>query len=97
VTLSVTTERDMSSDAELTIRQIIAEQAVMDLDTVTLNSTPEELGLDSLGMVEIVFAIEEAFDIAVPFNANEPNASDFDISNVAAIIKAVEALRAEQA
>jgi len=87
----------MSSDAELTIRQIIAEQAVMDLDTVTLNSTPEELGLDSLGMVEIVFAIEEAFDISVPFNANEPNASDFDISNVAAIIKAVEALRAEQA
>ena len=87
----------MSSDTELKVREIIAEQAVLDVDEVKPESTPEELGLDSLSMVEIVFAIEEAFDITVPFNANEPNASDFDISNVAAIIKAVEALRAEQA
>ena len=87
----------MSSDTELKVREIIAEQAVMDLDAVKLDSTPEELGLDSLAMVEIVFSIEEAFDISVPYNANEPNTSDFDISNVAAIIKAIEALRAEQA
>ncbi len=87
----------MSSDTELKVREIIAEQAVLDVDEVKPESTPEELGLDSLSMVEIVFAIEEAFDITVPFNANEPNASDFDISNVAAIVKAVEALRAAEA
>jgi len=87
----------MSSDTELKIREIIAEQAVLDLDQVTLNSTPEELGLDSLSMVEIVFAIEEAFDISVPFNANEPTASDFDISSVGAIVKAVDSLIASQA
>jgi acyl carrier protein len=87
----------MSSDTELKIREIIAEQAVMDLDQVTLDSTPEELGLDSLSMVEIVFAIEEAFDISVPFNANEPGTSDFDISSVGAIAKAVDALIASQA
>ena len=87
----------MSSDTELKIREIIAEQAVLDLDQVTLNSTPEELGLDSLSMVEIVFAIEEAFDISVPFNANEPTASDFDISSVGAIVKAVDSLITSQA
>jgi len=87
----------MSSDTELKIREIIAEQAVLDLDQVTLNSTPEELGLDSLSMVEIVFAIEEAFDISVPFNANEPSASDFDISSVGAIVKAVDSLITSQA
>ena len=32
----------------------------------------EDLGIDSLGLVESIFAIEEAFDIQVPFNANEP-------------------------
>jgi hypothetical protein len=45
--------------------------------------------------VESIFAIEEAFDIQVPFNANEPDQSDFDISSVAAIIAAVEGLVAE--
>jgi acyl carrier protein len=32
----------------------------------------------------------------VPFNANEPNQSDFDISTIASIIAGVEKLVAEQ-
>lgn len=75
---------------------IIAEQAVLEVSDVAPESTLEDLGIDSLGLVESIFAIEEAFDIQVPFNANDPDASDFDISNVAAIIKAVEGLVAEQ-
>lgn len=86
----------MSSDTELKVREIIAEQAVLDLEAVKPESTPEELGLDSLALVEIVFAIEETFDISVPFNANEPASSDFDISNVAAIAKAIDALQATE-
>ena len=71
---------------------IIAEQAVLDISDVHLTSTLESLGIDSLGLVESIFAIEEAFDISVPFNANEPDKSGFDISSVGAIIRAVEAL-----
>ena len=71
---------------------IIAEQAVLDPADVTLDSTLESLGIDSLGLVESIFAIEEAFDISVPFNANDPSESDFDISTVASIVAAVEAL-----
>ena len=71
---------------------IIAEQAVLDISDVHLSSTLESLGIDSLGLVEAIFAIEEAFDISVPFNANEPDKSGFDISSVGAIIRAVEAL-----
>ncbi|WP_420398051.1 acyl carrier protein [Nioella sp.] len=76
---------------------IIAEQAVLDVEDVKPEATLEDLGIDSLGLVESIFAIEEAFDIQVPFNANEPDAGDFDISSVAAIIKAVEGLVAEAA
>ncbi len=76
---------------------IIAEQAVLEPSDVTLESTLEDLGIDSLGLVESIFAIEEAFDISVPFNANEPTESDFDISSVASIIKGIEALVSEQA
>ncbi|MEO1734203.1 MAG: acyl carrier protein [Pseudomonadota bacterium] len=76
---------------------IIAEQAVLEPSDVTLDSTLEDLGIDSLGLVESIFAIEEEFDISVPFNANEPTASDFDISNVAAIIDGIQKLLNEKA
>jgi acyl carrier protein len=75
---------------------IIAEQAVLEPGDVTPEATLADLGIDSLGLVESIFAIEEAFDIQVPFNANEPDQSEFDISSVAAIIAAVEALVADQ-
>ncbi len=77
--------------------EIIAEQAVLEPSDVTLESTLEDLGIDSLGLVESIFAIEEAFDITVPFNANEPTESDFDISNVASIIAGIEKLVSDQA
>lgn len=74
------------------IISIIAREAVLEPEDVQPSMTLDELGLDSLGLVEMIFAIEEAFDISVPFNANEPAQSEFDISSVGAIIGAVERL-----
>ena len=71
---------------------IIAEQAALEPSDVKMESTLEELGIDSMALVESIFAIEEAFDISVPFNANDPTESDFDISSVASIVAAVENL-----
>jgi len=82
----------MSEQVKDRVIAILAEQAVLEPGQVRPDSTLEELGIDSLGLVEAVFAIEEAFDIQVPFNANDPAASDFDISTVASIISAVEDL-----
>ena len=76
--------------------QIIAEQGLLDVADVSLSATLAELGIDSLGVVESIFAIEEEFDIEVPFNANAPQESEFDISSVATIVSAVETLVAEQ-
>jgi acyl carrier protein len=75
---------------------IIAEQAVLDPSDVTMDSTLDDLGIDSLGLVESIFAIEEEFDISVPFNANEPEQSDFDISSVSSIIAGIEQLVKDQ-
>lgn len=75
---------------------IIAEQAMLDPAELHEDMTPEDIGIDSLGLVETIFAIEETFDISVPFNANEPEKSDFDISSLRAIIAAVEALVAQK-
>ena len=95
------TRSNNSDEIEMSIKDqviaIIADQAMLDPSDIKMEHTLEDLGIDSLGLVESIFAIEETFDITVPFNANDPQASEFDISSVAAIIEAVEQLKAEQA
>ncbi|WP_370651070.1 acyl carrier protein [Cypionkella sp.] len=76
---------------------IIAEQAVLDVADIDPAQSLESLGIDSLGLVETIFAIEEAFDISVPFNANEPSKSGFDLTSVASIVAAVEGLITQKA
>ena len=82
---------------EQRVIKIIAEQALLEPKDVTPDNTLEDLGIDSLGLVESIFAIEEEFDISIPFNANEPDAGDFDISSVSKIIIGIEKLVEEQA
>ncbi len=82
----------MAVNVAKTVIEIIAEQAMVSPEEVQTGATLESLGVDSLGLVETVFAIEEAFDVQVPFNANEPGNTAFDISSVASIIAAVETL-----
>ena len=87
----------MSGAVREKVIEIIAEQAVLEPSDVKMDMSLDDLGIDSMGLVEAIFAIEEAFDVQVPFNANEPDKSEFDISSVAAIIGAVERLVADQA
>ena len=70
----------MTDDIKNRIRAIIAEQAMLEPDQVTDEATPQDLGIDSLGLVESIFAIEE----------------EFDISSMGTIIAAVERLVAEK-
>ncbi|MFS4437753.1 acyl carrier protein [Paracoccaceae bacterium GXU_MW_L88] len=86
----------MSVSVKDKVVEIIAEQAVMDPSEVEMSATLEDLGIDSMGLVEAVFAIEEAFDISVPFNANDPADSEFDITNVASMVGAVEGIVAKK-
>lgn len=85
----------MNKDVRTRVIAIIAEQAVIEPDDVSPGQSLEDLGIDSMGLVEAIFSIEEEFDIQVPFNANEPEKSDFDISSVESVIAAVEKLVAE--
>ncbi|WP_298291811.1 acyl carrier protein [uncultured Litoreibacter sp.] len=86
----------MSASVKDQVIEIVAEQAVLDVSDISMEASLEDLGIDSLGLVESIFAIEEAFDISVPFNANDPSDSEFDVSSVAAVVAAVEKLVAEQ-
>ncbi|MCK8484029.1 acyl carrier protein [Aliiroseovarius sp. S2029] len=87
----------MSDNIKDRVIAILAEQAMLEPGDISPEQSLEDLGIDSLGLVESIFAIEEAFDISVPFNANDPTEGDFDISSVDAIIRAVQGLVATQA
>lgn len=87
----------MSENVETQVIAILAEQAMLEVGDVALDSTPEDLGIDSMGLVEAIFAIEETFDVSVPFNANAPTESDFDISSVADIVQGVQHLISQKA
>jgi acyl carrier protein len=87
----------MAEDVKQGVARIIAEQAMVDADDITPETKLEDLGLDSLALVEVVFGIEETFDISVPYNANDPNESEFKLTTVGEIIAGVEQLIAEKA
>jgi len=84
-------------DIRSKVIEIIADQAIVEPSDLSDESTLESLGIDSLGLVESIFAIEEAFNIQIPFNANQPDESPFDISSVATIVQGIEQLIQEQA
>lgn len=83
------------TDTAQTIIQIIADKALLDVDTLSPDKVLADLGVDSLGLVEAIFAIEEAFDISVPFNVQD--GAGFDATSIASIIAGVEGLLAQKA
>ena len=87
----------MPVDIEKKVIEIIAEQGGLDVADVHFDSTFDSLGIDSLGVVQSIFAIEETFDIGVPFNANTPEGYGVDMASVAAVIAAVKDLIAQKA
>jgi acyl carrier protein len=54
-----------------------------------------KLTLDSLDVVEIIFQIEERFDISIPYNANE--AADAAGAGLKTVGDVIEMVRAQMA
>ena len=63
--------------------------AQIDFSEVHTESTLDSLGIDSVAVVEIIFAIEEEFDIMIPYNANETSSYNLDFSKVNSIVQLV--------
>ncbi|MBC8069040.1 MAG: acyl carrier protein [Deltaproteobacteria bacterium] len=57
----------MSADIEARIKEIICEQLdVKPEDVSEAKNFTEDLGADSLAIVELVLALEEQFDVKIP-------------------------------
>ncbi|MCD8107782.1 MAG: acyl carrier protein [Oscillospiraceae bacterium] len=53
------------------IAGIIADQLDMDVEDVTSDSTFEDLGADSLDVVDVIMTLEDEFDMEIPDEAIE--------------------------
>jgi acyl carrier protein len=56
----------MSDDLIQRVLKSIATSKRIPLETVTIDSSFEELNIDSMDAVEILFALENEFDINIP-------------------------------
>lgn len=63
------------------VKAIIVDKLSVDAEEVTMESSFEDLGADSLDIVEIVMAIEEEFDIEVADEDAEKAATVGDVVN----------------
>ena len=56
----------MADDVEQRVIDLIARKKKLDAATVTLDSTFEQLGVDSLDAADLLFTFEDDFKIVVP-------------------------------
>jgi acyl carrier protein len=59
----------MSEELTKKVIQIIADTQRMAVDKITPESTFQELGIDSLDGINILFALENEFNISIPDDA----------------------------
>lgn len=85
------------AEIEDAVIAILAKQLLLAPSDISAEAGIEELGLDSLGKVEAIFALEERFGISIPFNANEPDQPDFGFASVPEIVDGVARLVAGRA
>jgi acyl carrier protein len=74
---------------------IIQKKIRVDRTDVATTDRLQDLGLESLDALELVFDIEEKFNIEIPVNANEANIGGFE--TVADVVREVEKLVAKKA
>ncbi len=55
------------ADIESKMRELLVEELGLDADKITMEATFEEdLEVDSLGVVELLMALEDNFDVQIP-------------------------------
>ena len=81
------------SKIEEDIDDIVADKADVDRDKLVRDARLDDLEIESLDIVEIIFAIEEKFDIQIPYNAND---AEMEFETVGQVVDAVQKVIEEQ-
>lgn len=80
----------MQADVEKDVLAIIGSKVrVENKTTLTPEDRLEDLGIESIDAVEMIFDLEEKFDVEIPYNANTAGA---EFSTVGDVIAAIQKL-----
>ena len=81
----------MSDDTAAAVLEILSNHAQETVDDLSAATTLEALGIDSLALVEIIFDLEEKFDITIP-DPGEMEGLELDFKTTGDVIGAVQTL-----
>lgn len=76
----------MNMELEERVRKLVAKQMRIPVENVTIDSTFEQLGMDSLDGVNLLFEVEEEFDISIDDDASR------SIKSVREMVNGIEML-----
>jgi acyl carrier protein len=79
-------------EVESKVIEIIAKQANADRATLARATPLADLALESMDFVEIMFELEDAFDISIPYSANSPETGNTTYGTVGDVIDHVAIL-----
>ncbi|MBI3420239.1 MAG: acyl carrier protein [Proteobacteria bacterium] len=69
------------------ILDIVAQKAMVDRSKLTVDAKLADLQISSLDVVEIVFALEDKYQIQIPFNANSTSMEFERVGEVVAVVE----------
>ena len=78
------------TDVSADVVAIIKKKARVERPEIKLDDKLQDLGLESLDALELVFDIEEKFDIEIPVNANDTHIGGFE--TVGDVVREVQKL-----
>jgi acyl carrier protein len=82
------------TDVAPEVIKIIGKKIRVEKTDIGMDDRLQDLGLESLDALELVFDLEEKFDIAIPVNANDAKIGGFE--TVADVVRAIEKLVANK-
>ncbi len=86
------------SDVATDVMSVIKKKIRVDRSEITMDDRLADLGLESLDALELVFDLEEKFDIEIPVNANEAQIGGFEkVSDVVAAVQKIIDKKAQSA
>jgi acyl carrier protein len=73
--------------------EVISKKVRSGKKDITLDDRLEDLGLESIDAIEMIFDLEEKFDIQIPYNANN---TQLYMTTVGEVVKAIEDIVAKK-
>jgi len=84
----------MQTSTFATISSVLAESFHVDAATLTPEATLDRIGLDSLALMEFVFAVEDRFDVRIPEERLDPRQAGVTLAQLATLIDEAVAAKA---